>query len=380
MSTFHESLRESRRRIGARIAVAVRDNRVALGFVLVWLAANAAVFSGEHRGLELFEVVTGLSRASGGWGKLYQPFTQFVVFGVVVSMVAANVTRKHRPEATARFLASRCRDHVVIIGHTHLGERIRDAMLETRTEVVVVDDDRARVEEILREEHPLVLGDPRDPENLEAAAIRYAKVVVIASDEVEVAVIAAREVRARNPDCELIVRCPDEDVGDVIARTYRARIVSTSRIVAKVVCDDAAKRGTRRAVVFGKNSIGRRVADTLGARGVSTTFVDVTEDTHAIAAAGVADAELIVIADDDLGKNLIRVDRIRDHAPNARIVCRAFHEDAAEILTRAPFKCTVLSSSRLALDALVREGAFRTVVSAPTPTRLPGTKVSRARA
>jgi hypothetical protein len=64
---------------------------------------------------------------------------------------------------------------------------------------------------------------------------------------------------------------------------------------------------------------------------------------------------------DDLGDNLLRVDRIRDLYKRAKIICRAFHEDAAEVLTRSPFDCIVLSTSRYAADSLARAGVFREV-------------------
>lgn len=62
---------------------------------------------------------------------------------------------------------------------------------------------------------------------------------------------------------------------------------------------------------------------------------------------------------EDLGDNLIRVDRIRDLDRRARIVCRASHEDAAEVLTQASLECIVLSTSRHAAETLVRAGVFR---------------------
>jgi hypothetical protein len=71
--------------------------------------------------------------------------------------------------------------------------------------------------------------------------------------------------------------------------------------------------------------------------------------------------DLVVIADDDLGKNLIRADRVRDANPNALLLCRVFHDEAGEILTQSPLRCVLLSSSRLAADALVADGTLRDV-------------------
>lgn len=345
-------------RLRARALVALGENALALLFVALWLSINALVFARGRAPPEIVELVFGIAKEESLWGRIYQPFTQVVVFGLVVSVVVTNVTRRHRPESTARLLAGEARDHVVVVGHTHLGERIREAALERGIDVVVVDDDRERISTVIQAESPAILGDPRDAGTLAAASVARARCVVVAWDGAEVAAIAARHVRAVNPSCELVLRCPDGDVGEVLARTYRARIVSTSRLVAKHVLDGAMKRGTRRAVVLGDNDIAKKTAQSLRDHAIDVKVAPLTEDPEALAAAGVGRADLVLIADDDLGKNLIRVDRIRDLAPQARIVCRAFHEQAGEILTRPPFRCEVLSSSRLALDTLTAEGLF----------------------
>jgi len=342
------------RRLRARLMIAIAQNAIALAFVTTWLTANALVFARGRTALDALEVILGLTTAEGTWGHLYAPFTRVVVFGVVVSVIVSNVTRKYRPEATARRLAGEARDHVVIVGYTHVGERIREAMQRAGVEVVVVDADRGRVEALVHDEAPLVIGDPRDPSTIAAASIERARAVAVVADEIEIAAVVARAVRARNPSCELILRCPDDDVGEILGRTHRARIVSTSRVIATRVVEDAHRRGVRRALILGENNIGRRVARALSERGVSARLAPAVDDPSAL----VGDAELILIADDDLGKNLVRVDRIRDVAPHARVICRAFHEDAAELLTKPPFRCEILSSSRLAVDALIAEGAF----------------------
>src|SRR5262249_36809234 len=150
-----------------------------------------------------------------------------------------------------------------------------------------------------------------------------------------------------------------DDVGAVLARTYRARALSTSRTAATFIQSQAAKLRARTAVVFGMNNVGQRVAEALRDKQAAVVHAESTSDSTRLEAAGVAGADLVVLCDDDLGQNLIRVDRIRDLNKRARIICRAFHEDAAEILTRPPFDCIVLSTSRLAADTLARGGVFR---------------------
>lgn len=361
------------RRLRARLIIAITQNAIALGFVTLWLAGNALVLARGRATVDAFEVLLGLSTADGAWGHFYAPFTRVVVFGVLVSIIVNNVTRRYRPETTARRLAAESRDHVVVVGYTHLGERIREAMLRAGVEVVVVDSDRARVERIVHDEAPLVIGDPRDPATIAAAAVERARAVAVVDDAIEIAAVVARTVRARNPSCELILRCPDDDVGEILSRSYRARIVSTSRLIARRVVEDAQRRGIRRALVLGDNNIGRRVTRSLAERGVDARLAPCVDDPAAL----VGDAELILIGDDDLGKNLVRVDRIRDVAPHARVICRAFHDDAAELLTRPPFRCEVISSSRLAVDALIADGAFGTRARGIEPRRALGHAAAR---
>jgi Trk K+ transport system NAD-binding subunit len=280
---------------------------------------------------------------------------------VVASLVVANVTRRYRPEDTARALASGQRRHVVVIGYTNLGKRVRDIAMEIGCPIVVVDDDAERVAPLVRDEEPVVLGCGRERATLEAAAVAHARVVVIATDDLEEAAVACRLTRDQNAGCEIVVRCADDDVGAVLARTYRARAVSTSRSAGSFVASQAQKLRVKAALVLGANNVSARVAEALAKARIPARAAPPTADPDALRAAGVGSVDLIVICDDDLGENLVRIDRIRDIDKRARIICRAFHEDAAQILTRPPFDCTVLSTSRHTAEELVRAGLFSDV-------------------
>jgi Trk K+ transport system NAD-binding subunit len=235
---------------------------------------------------------------------------------------------------------------------------------------VVVDEDRTRVEALIRAEEPLALGSGREAAALKAAGVAHAKIVVIAADELEVAAVACPIIRAENPGCKLVVRCNDEETGQTLGKTYAARVLSTSRMAARFILGHAEKAGARRAVVIGQNSVGKRVTEVLTEARIACTLIPETDDPAVLGSAGVGEAELVVVADDDLGKNLVRVDRIRKLNPNGLLVCRIFHDDAADILTQRPFRCLVLSTSRLAAETLAAEGVFRDVgITAPKKTK-----------
>jgi Trk K+ transport system NAD-binding subunit len=358
-------------RFWVRAGLALRQNRGALFFIVAWLVANYVVLFrcfGMSRGSAAL-VALCVSKAAGGWPSVYQSFTEVVVFGVIASVVVTNVTRKYRPEETCRALAQRSDGHVVVIGWTNLGRRVADMISDAGRSVVVVEENAALVGSLVHEERALVIGSGQERAVLHDAAVGRAKVVVIATDDLETAAVASRLVREMNATCELVVRCSDDDVGAVLAKTYRARAVSTSRLAASFIQGQALKARARAVVVLGKNNVGDRVAEALAEKRIPYTFVDVTEDVAKLAAAGVAESDMIVICDDDLGKNLIRVDRIRDLNKRTRIICRAFHDEAAEVLGRAPFDCVVLSTSKYASESLARAGAFREVGITDVPER-----------
>ncbi|APR74709.1 Hypothetical protein A7982_00055 [Minicystis rosea] len=51
------------------------------------------------------------------------------------------------------------------------------------------------------------------------------------------------------------------------------------------------------------------------------------------------------------------------------MICRAFHDEAAEILTQRPFRCLVLSTSRLSAEMLVNEGVLRGLGITKAPSK-----------
>lgn len=348
------------KRLFLRVAITLRQNWVALALTVVWVALNALVFALALRLSPSEAALTALClhKHESTWGRFYTSFTELAVFGAVASMIVANVTRRYRPESTCAALAAEASDHLVVIGYTNLGKRARAIALDAGATAVVIDDDRSAVEALIRAEEPLVIGSARDRATLLAARVDRAKVVVIACDDLETAALACRAVRAENPTCKLVVRCADDDVGQILAKTYAARALSTSRVAAGYILARAQKTNPRRAVVMGKNNVGKRVSEALSAAGIMTNLVDATDDVKALADAGVAAAELLVLADDDLGKNLVRADRIRDLSPDGLLLCRVFHDDAAELLTQKPFRCVVLSTSRISAEMLIDEGIF----------------------
>lgn len=366
-----------RRRRWTRARLLLRQNAVALLLVVVWFAGNWAAFAYVLRrgpGAAL-RATFYFATDPSPWGNFYQTFSDFVVFGLIISVLATNLRRRYRPEETCRLLAAQSREHVVVVGYNNFGRRVCELLWREGGAVVVIEPDAAVVEGLVRDEHPLVLGTGRDAADFDAAAVARAAVVVIASDDLETAAVACRLVRHANPRCTLICRCADDDTGEVLGKAYAAQIVSTSRFAARYVANFMDRHDSRDVVLLGRNHVADRLLAVLRERRVAHRVVDpradalsgldaavavrgAPSDPDALARAGVPAADLVVVTTDDLGENLVVVDRIRDVNPTCKIVCRAFHEDAAQLLTQKPFHCAVISTSRHAVEALVHEGAF----------------------
>jgi hypothetical protein len=56
---------------------------------------------------------------------------------------------------------------------------------------------------------------------------------------------------------------------------------------------------------------------------------------------------------------MVIADRVRDVNKSSRIVARAYHDDAAELLAKSPFSCDVISTSRHAVTLLADAGALK---------------------
>jgi len=364
----------------ARARLLVRQNRLALGLLSAWFGVSFAVFvAAGHAPRDAAQIVAFAKTDASGFGTFYRNFSDMVVFGALVGILFSEAGRKYKPEETSRLFAARARGHVILVGYTHLAERLRELLVANGVAVVVVERDRAKVDALVRAEEPVVLGSGRDAEDLEAAGVARAKMVVLAMEDIESAAIVASRVRHANTSCDLLVRCFDDDVGAVLAKTYSARIVSTSKLAAEHVAALAQKNGTQFCVIVGAKNLGQRLAAMMKARGTRFVVVDASRaaladlaegdpivcgaptDPETLAAAKVAECDMVVLTEDDLGANMVVADRVRDVNTACKIVCRLYHDDSTEMLSRPPFKCDVVSTSKHAVKMLADAGAFKSV-------------------
>lgn len=369
------------RRLWIKGNLLLRQNAAVLVVIALWCAANFLIFwSVVGRGArEALLIVFYFEHDSSSWGNFYATFSDLVIFAVIVSVVMSNLHRRYQPEQTCRLLAEQHRDQALIIGYSHLGQRVAELLSHHGVPFVILEEQRGLVEDLIRKEQPLIVGSPCDTANLAAAKVSATRLVLIATDDIETAVTACHLVRQSNRTCALLCRCFHDEVGDVLSKVYNAQIVSTSRMAARFVAEYAKGHRVRSCVIVGGNSFGRRLVEVMKEQRAEFFLIEPNRtlvedlidhepvligqvtDPDLLARAKIAETNLVVLADDNVGGHLLAADHIRDANRRCRIICRVHQEGAAEVLTRDPFRCDVISTSRHTVEMLVKQGAFGAV-------------------
>lgn len=361
-----------------QLRLALKQNRWVINLMAMWLTASAVilVLTG-HPPLEALQILTFFQQDNSHFGYFYASMTDFVVFGLVISVLLVDVQRQVRPEATCRVMAEELSNHAVIFHFSNLGRRTWQLFRNHDIPVTVVDPDPANLEELIRDGYPCLVASGRNPADLDVVNVAQARFVMICSDQLEPAAVICSLVRQRNSKCDLVARCSDDDIGEVLARQYNATVVSTSRVAALYLREYLGKHRIQHCVLLGGGQLSRRMIPILQELKVDFSVIchkesevdDLLEkdryivgrfsDDRILEQAGVMDTELAIFTEDDFSQAMTAVDHVRGLNLHCRIICRVFHDDAADLLAAEPFLCDIFSTSRHAVDQLQKQGSFK---------------------
>ncbi|MBT9586009.1 NAD-binding protein [bacterium] len=369
-----------RNRKEIQLKLAMKQNRWLLNLLAMWLVVSAVILVATgHPAVETLQILLFLQQDNSHFGFFYASMTDFVVFGLVISVLLVDMQRQVRPEATCRVMAEELSGHAVIFSFTNLGRRTWQMLRDLDIPVAVVDSDPANLEQLIREGYPCLVGSGRSLADLDAVNIDQARFVMVCSDELEGSAVICSLVRKRNPKCDLVARCADDDIGDLLAKQYRATVVSTSRVAALFLQDYLGTHRVQHCVLIGSGSLSRRMIPILQELQVHFSVVasketDVDDllgkenyivgrfnDDRVLEQAGVMDTELAIFTEDDFSLALTTVDHVRGLNLHCRIVCRVFMDDAADLLSSEPFLCDIFSTSRHAVEQLRKQGTFKSL-------------------
>lgn len=149
--------------------------------------------------------------------ELLPPDAQSLVLAGAIVSIAVNpllfawATRAYRSRNNAdptgvEPLASTASGHVIVVGHGRVGSRVTRQLWERGVDVVLIDDDETRIDQVRSEGHEAVLGNAARAKVLRAAGVKTASAVLIAIPDPLNAGAVIERVRAIAPHARIVAR------------------------------------------------------------------------------------------------------------------------------------------------------------------------------
>lgn len=374
--------REITRRL-TKVKIVIKQNIYALLIVLIWFGLNLFYFwvtSGDL--VRSLEVVFFFVPGEGRYGFFYDSFTEFIIFGLVFSLITVELFRKYNPEITAREVCRKLEDHIVIIGYSNISKRL-DKFFEVRgVPHVIIDKNLDVIEDLIDHEEPVIHDDALSMKTLVDAGVEKAKAVFVMADDLEVQMVVNYNIRKLNSDCVIIDRIFQDDIGELISKTYNTIPISTSHYAAENILEHISKRNYKNILIIGMNHISLRLIKHFkyDKEDIKYTVIEEQEeiieditgdlnDPHLVMAdpkelstmmkVKISEVDCVLNLIKDVTNSVLIVKRIRELNEKCKIICRIFLESVAEMLEKPPFNCKVISSSRATLETLIKKDILK---------------------
>src|SRR6267142_436070 len=141
-----------RRFFWIRTTLFLRQSRWGFALLALWFALGTIIFY-HFEGLSLSEAFLNavyLRVQPGSLWILYSFWGQCVLFGIVISIFILQALQRYNPQEGCRMLASEMKDHVIVVGHSHLGARFVAHLRQSARAYVLIDKDPAAVDDLVR--------------------------------------------------------------------------------------------------------------------------------------------------------------------------------------------------------------------------------------
>jgi Trk K+ transport system NAD-binding subunit len=317
------------------------------------------------------------SSLSSDWAGLYNLvfpiFLDIIAFGFLISILL----EKYNPVATSKIIAQHHKNHSVVLGFAHLGERLVDYMIEHKKNYTLVEYDVKKVNDLINSGEPVIVGDFTEEATLEDAGVQDCKEVFCVTDQFRVAIILANKIRKLNPDCDLYFRIYKNKFMDYLKKEpWNALTFSTSKWTMDSVKSWADKKKGA-AIVLGDDHIARQIVKYIAdnqMRSVRYYDPDVDPDDYIdrerIKFSQVrirdiddlekenhmADVEQIFVcwrSEKTFDKSLLLMMEIEEKYPHIEKYIRIYDKETAEIMQQ--YKATTFSTSSYAFRMLQGE-------------------------
>jgi hypothetical protein len=141
-----------KRHFWIRAKLFFRQARWGFAVIGTWFLLGTLVFR-YAGGLRFQDAILNafyLKKSDGEIWDLYSFWGQCVLFGIVISIFFLQALQRYNPQEGCRMLAGELRNHVIVVGYTHLGTRIVEHLREAGLPYVLVDRDPAVVDDLVR--------------------------------------------------------------------------------------------------------------------------------------------------------------------------------------------------------------------------------------
>jgi Trk K+ transport system NAD-binding subunit len=150
--------------------------------------------------------------------------------------------RKARNKEWEMAVASTMKKHTIIVGLGHLGFRIIQKLSDMNKQVVVVELDPATdlISAVQKMKIPVIQSDATRPATLEAANIKSAHTIVLASQNDAMNLQIALKARTLNPNIQVVIRIFDQDFAQSLREQFGFTALSATEMAAPVFAAAAA--------------------------------------------------------------------------------------------------------------------------------------------
>jgi hypothetical protein len=216
---------------GVRARLLLRQVRTSVLFMLAWFSLGTAgfeVFDHLPFGPALLNALF-LGRQRGWFWDLYSWWGQCVLFGITVSVFLMKSVLEHNPLEACRMLARDMKEHVIVVGYTHFGKRIVDHLRDCGRPWVLIERDATAVDHLVRAGDPVIVDNAKETSTLADAGIQHAHMLIVASDNIETALLVTKRAREANREARIVVRCFQDDFAEILEGLGANEVISASK-------------------------------------------------------------------------------------------------------------------------------------------------------
>lgn len=364
-----------------KLKILLKQNWIWFAALFIWFLANYIGFyfltGGNFTEALMYTFYFG--QLAHPYGYFYIIFSQCIILGLIISLVTVGLYRNYHPRQTCLTLAKSMKNHIILIGFSHLGQRIREFLIKNKKKYVIIEEEEALIKDLIEAEEPIIPQKPIKREVLENANVKDAKLVICTKNSLENLVVGANLIRDVNKTCKIICECFDDSLAPILEKDLGCTTISTSLYAADYIMAEIDKLNPQNILLIGCTYTTRCMLKQLKDKNIIYKIIEYNrtavedlldeepiiigdaKDKDILAEAGISSVDLAIILIDTVQENLIIADQIRELNKNCPLICRFFHEELAEILEKPPFNALVISTSKHMLEKLIEMGIFKSL-------------------